>query len=428
MNKIFYLLLLASFFSCVKETPETLESELENTFSEIKKLSNEDDGNFWGTSLYGPILFVNPTTRIFYANEKGNSEDFKSIGKIYTGTLPKNINIANTATQWDSIRWAMVMLPLPKEQHTRNNLLIHELFHSVQPIIGFKILSEQGNNHLDAYEGRLLLKLELEALKKALETSEFQQRRQHLTNALTFREIRQSTEPLKNSENSLEINEGLAEYTGVMLSGRSDNDLITHFIENINLFYHNQTFVRSFAYQTIPVYGYLLAKSKPNWQLEITNKTNLTDYFNDAFSIKLSEGTDYQTLATENIYHYQKIVEEEKERENQRLAKIEAYKKIFVERAILELPFRNMNISFDPRNITPLENYGTIYPNLRVTDDWGILTAEQGALISPSWNSVTVSEPTKINSNIVEGTGWKLELNKEWEIEKTGRSYKLKKK
>ena len=57
-----------------------------------------------------------------------------------------------------------------KDKHIRNNLIIHELFHSKQEKLGFKNLSEANNGHLDTYKRRLLLRLELEALKKALQT------------------------------------------------------------------------------------------------------------------------------------------------------------------------------------------------------------------------------------------------------------------
>ena len=437
MKRIIYYILVFFIYACgSKDSQNKNEShninskytDYEKIFYQVDSLLKIDNSKFWNYKIYGPILFIDPDTREFVANQNNDNDDFKKIGNVFVDTLPNDLNIANTAINWDKERWVMAMTPLPNNIDIRNNLIIHELFHRIQPNIGFDSLIEESNNHLDSYEGRLLLKLELEALKNALKAENRESSIQHIKNALNFRSTRQSDNTKKVSENSLEINEGLAEFTGVMLSGRTDKDITAHFIENINLFYHNKTFVRSFAYQTIPIYGYLLAKNKPNWQLEINNKTMLTDYFIYAFSIQLSEETDYEVIATENDYDYHKIVEEEKERENQRLVKIAAYKKVFIEGTTLELPFRNMNISFDPSNITPLEDYGTVYPTIRVTDDWGILTVEEGALLSPIWSGITVSKPTKINIEIVEGVGWKLELAEGWKVEKSGESFKLKEK
>lgn len=435
MKKAIYLLVIFFTCSCANNNSENSSEVLispnkyrsyEFTFHQVDSLLKIDNGKFWAHKLYGPILLIDPNTRVFVANQNNALGKFKKIENVFVDTLPDELNIANTAINWEGERWTMVITPLPNNKDVRNNLIIHELFHRVQPDIGFDNLTEQSNNHLDTYEGRLLLKLELEALKKSIETVDSKSSELHLTNAMTFRNFRQSTGEKKMAENTLEINEGLAEYTGVMLSGISDQQTRAHFIQNINSFYNNATFVRSFAYQTIPIYGYWAYLKNNNWQKEITKETNLTDYFLEAFSIQPTKERSYAAIAIENDYNYRKIVAEEQDRESKRLAKIEGYKKIFLQEPTLILPFRNMNISFDPRNITPLEDLGSVYPNLRVTDDWGILTVEKGALLSPTWSNVMVTEPTKITDKIVEGDGWKLELKNGWKVEKSGSSYALK--
>lgn len=116
------------------------------------------------------------------------------------------------------------MLPLPNIKASRINL-IDELFHRIKADIGFENLNKQDNGHLDNYHGRVLLKLELEALKKAITVDDLGLKRQHLTNALIFRKNRLTNQELKDAENSLEMNEGLAEYTTLMLSGRNDKEI-----------------------------------------------------------------------------------------------------------------------------------------------------------------------------------------------------------
>ncbi len=424
MKNFIYLFLLLAIISCTKKNTSSQHQKEEQVFKNLKNLLKADNGKFWSENLYGPILLIDPETRTFVANQNNKSETFKKIGSIYIDTLPKELNIANTAINWQDERWTMVMNPLSDDNFTRNNLLIHELFHRLQPSIGFANLSEKSNDHLDTFEGRLLLKLELEALKKSLET-EGSTQKNHLKNALTFRAIRQDNEAKKTAENSLEINEGLAEYTGLMLSGRNDKQIQKHLINSINDFYQNKTFVRSFAYQTIPVYGYLLTLEKENWQHNIDKDTNLTDYFIETFSLKLSEEKSYKSIAIDNNYNYQKIVDEEQERENKRLAKIQFYKEIFLQKPTLKLSFRNMNVSFDPRDIMPIEDIGTIYPNLRITDDWGILTVEKGALLSSDWSYVLVTQPSSIKDDLATGNGWKLELNDGWKVVKSGDIYTL---
>lgn len=89
-----------------------------------------------------------------------------------------------------------------------------------------------------------------------------------------------------------------------------------------------------------------------------------------------------------------------------------------------------MSVSFDPRNIMPIEDKGTIYPNIRVTDVWGILTVENGALMSQNWDKISITNPVKTEDKKIIGDGWTLELTDAYTIEKdsTSGNYKLIKK
>ncbi len=396
------------------------------TFQEIDQILDKDNGKFWNHSLKGPMLLVDPESREIITNHNNKAGEFKPVDGVYISTLPEEMNIANTALNWNGERWTMLMLPLPTAEKARNNLLIHELFHRIQPQIGFANLSEQSNAHLDTYRGRLLLKLELEALVDAIfETGE--ERKSHLANAFQFRNERCSSQELSDAENTLELNEGLAEYTGAMLSGRNSEEMNMHFKNSVNQFYSNKTFVRSFAYQTIPMYGYMLAQSKKNWHQEVSGQTNLIDYFKNAFEIEVDNSIPFESVAQANDYGYEKILQEEQLREEERLIVVANYKAIFLEKPTLRLNFENMQISFDPRNIVPIEDIGTVYPTLKVSDNWGILTVEEGALLSANWQNVTVTEPSSTSDSLVVGKGWTLELNENWRVEKMEVGYELKK-
>jgi len=435
MKKFIHIILLIFIVSCQNKKSDKsnqfskglteLENEITQTFSAVDSLLAIDNGKFWQKQLYGPIIMIDPERRVFYANENNHNEDFKKVGLIYTDTIPQDMMVANTAFDWEDKRWSMNMLPLPKDKVSRNNLIIHELFHRLQPSLGFEKIQEVGNTHLDTYDGRLLLKLELQALEEALKSNDNAERLKHIENALTFRNKRQTSPDIKNAENSLELNEGLAEYTAIMLSGRNPNELKSHLIENKNEFYLNPTFVRSFAYHTIPIYGYLLSFKKQNWHREIDIDTNLSDYFIKNFDIVGDESLPLKQIVKLFEYNYVKIVAEESERERKRLEKIEKLKRKFTQAPILELPFQNMNISFDPRNITPIESLGTVYPNLRVTDNWGILTVNNDALLANDWSKVTVTEPSEISSELIKGDGWQLELAVGWKVEKTDGKYEI---
>lgn len=431
MIKRFYITTLLFMFiqSSFGQKISTFQDSIATYFNEIKVEANKLQ-QMWATDLYGPMLLVNPNSRQLFANFSDTAGILKQDGKIYSGILPNEINIANTAINWNGRCWAMIMLPLPVNKQDRINLLAHELFHVSQPSLGFQLFNTE-NNHIDQKDGRIYLRLELEALKKTIQTTNEIERKTHLTNALTFRKYRYSLYPgADTTENLLELNEGLAEYTGSVISGRNEKQSIEHFMQSINSFLSNPTFVRSFAYQTIPIYGYLLDNTKKGWNREITIKTNLTDYFIKVFDISLPNDLKKTTDLILNQYNGEVIISEEKTREEKTKKLITEYKSKFITQPHFELVFEQMNVSFDPRNIMPIEDKGTVYPNIRVTDNWGILTVENGALMSSNWDKISVTIPVKNENKNISGDGWTLELKDGYSVtknENTG-NYKLTKK
>ena len=427
------LMLLTIIFLCGcnynKEKIVIIENDWNQAvtaFSELREVLKKENGKTWSHSLEGPLMFVN-SERTIIANESDNSGELIKRENFYVGKLPENINIANTAFDWNGKRWTMVALPLPEIKEERLNLLIHESFHRIQPAIGFESLNEIQNIHLDSKNGRIYLKLEFEALKKALSSNEPEI---HIKNALLFRQYRYQIFPdAKKAENSLEINEGLAEYTGSILCPRKESDLKKHYISKIEWFYTLPTFVRSFPYFTIPVYGYFMQQTDKKWNLQISKETNLTDFISDFFGVKPHEFHEDEVFKIGRNYGIELIVDNENRRELEKEKQITEYKKIFLSDSIVEIGLENMNFRFDPFNIITLDTLGTVYPNLRITDNWGILEVDScGALMNPVWNKVTISYPEKITDSLISGRGWKLKLDNSWKLDKIGNRYKMTKK
>ncbi len=246
-----------------------------------------------------------------------------------------------------------------------------------------------------------------------------------------FRKYRNILFPGSNeTENQLELNEGLAEYTGFVISGRNKEQTKQHFTDNINSFLKNPTYVRSFAYNTTPVYGYLLSQKDKYWNQKITANSNLTDVFIKALNIKIPADVKAAVEKISPEYDGASIIKEEQIREEKIKIRIAEYKAKLIEQPHLEIRFEKMNVSFDPRNILPIEDKGTVYPNIRVTDNWGILEVKNGALMYPNWDRMSISIPSKINDQLVEGDGWTLQLNSNYTVKKDekGNNYILIKK
>lgn len=397
------------------QTFSSPEEAYANAFDEVKA-AEEQAVDLWNRDMYGPILLVNPKTREIFANYPDGGGALQRDGNVYHGTLPAYVNIYNTITDWNGREWAMVMLPLPDNKQDRIDVMAHELFHVAQASLGFGGYSPD-NSHLDDKNGRILMRLEIEALRKALESTSTYDMRKHVLNAMIFREYRYTLFPQgKITENLLELNEGLAEYTGVMVANRTREEALYHFERYINASVKFTTLVRSFAYVTIPIYGYLLQQSDKYWNKRITSQTNLADFFIQDFGLTLPSDLPSVERSIEDSYDGALIRAEETNRQTARETQVEKYRDEFVNRPHFEIGLENKRIQFDPTGVIPLDDKGNVYVKIRIVDNWGILDVQNGALLSPHWDKITVGNPTNVDGNNVSGDGWTLQLYEPYTI------------
>lgn len=395
------------------QTKQTLHDTIATYFDEVK-LATYKNTDLWNLDIYGPILLVNPITREVYANTSDSLGALKKDGKIFTGILPQNVIIANASIKWNGIKWAMILLPFisKNSKEERINLLSHELFHRSQSSLNFNLI-ETNNGHLDKMDGRIYLRLELEALKKAIQAGGNDEMKQHLTNALTFRKYRYILYPgADTTENWSELNEGITEYTGIIISGRSKMKTNIYLVHKIDDLIAGGTFVRTFAYRTTPVYGYLLRRTNKFWNKQISSKTNLTSFFIKEFGLSIPQNLEIAVKEISEQYSGEQIFTEETEREAKTKKLIAEFIDKFINQPHFEIVFENKKASFDSRNLLPLEGYGTVYPTMTISDNWGLLTIKGvGGLMSVNRDKVIITRPLKIDGKNISGDGWTLQLN-----------------
>ncbi len=389
-------------------------------FQEARAICAKDKGLLWGVSLYGPMMFVDRNTRMIVANQSDVEGRLVKNGEVFVGRLPDEENIANTATYWAGVKWTMIIFPLPTDELDRARLMLHELFHRVQEELGFP-LANPSNNHLDSLAGRYWLQMEWRALQRAL-TRQGEERRKAISDALIFRARRQEVFPQSaRTENDLELNEGLAEYTGVTLRGTTDAESVNFFTKQLKEFESRPTFVRSFAYASGPAYGILLDKANPNWRKSVKQERDMAAILAKALAIKTPEGLQQKAEQSARKYDGDTLFATETERENNRKKRVAAYRARFVEGAVLTIPLTSeVRYGFNPNNLEVLDESNTVFPNVRVSDVWGILTVANGAILTRKDGQVvkvTVSAPANLQAKPLQGDGWTLELKDGWKLE-----------
>lgn len=245
-----------------------------------------------------------------------------------------------------------------------------------------------------------------------------QQRREFVKDALLFRARRHELFADDAASESQQLsNEGLAEYTGMKLGGKDSEQQKQIALNDLDAAAKKPSFVRSFAYGSGPAYGLLLDDAQPNWRAtELTVYRPMEELLRDALRIELPKDIAAASEVSAAKYDGVALLASENEREKQRVARVASLRALLVDGPTLRIPLRQMQISFNPNNLQPLEGLGTAYPNLRISDVWGVLEVTKGALISPNWNQVTVAAPTKTNAPKLEGDGWTLELKEGWSL------------
>ncbi|MGH7679503.1 MAG: hypothetical protein ACRENU_13615 [Gemmatimonadaceae bacterium] len=381
---------------------------------------NADGGRLWGKSLCGPIALVDRPTRLVIANDTVAGTRFLPYGNAFVTTLPANRFIANTSFPWGGRQWTMVALPLPADRYGRAALVLHETFHREQPALGLA-QGDALNNHLDFREGRTWLRLELRALADAILAADVAQARRHTESALLFRAYRRSLYPGSDStEASLEIQEGLPEYTGhklaMALTGESSQRVAQHVAD----FAQSRSFVRSFAYGTGPGLGVVLDRFAPDWRTTVRTRRDLSAILAGAVLFRAPRDLERSARQRAAAYGLAQVDSTERAREAARAATMADFRARLSDGPVVTFRQTRDSLSwgFDPNSLIAFDLASAIYPFGSFTAPWGSLNVESnGVLVSNDLSRFRVpfsGEPPGPDTRQLGGNGWKATLNSGW--------------
>ncbi|WP_299272617.1 hypothetical protein [uncultured Psychroserpens sp.] len=379
----------------------------------------------WNKNIYGPVLLIDDKNGKYYANTNPDEEAFAKNYTCYEGTLPKDKMLGsgtNTIVKWKNKVWAVATLPLSTIPGFDIDVVTHELTHVELESRGHST-GIQNTSHLVTYNGRILMRLELELLKKFITND--RNDIQLLKDALSIRQLRhQEFSSFKMNENSLEHNEGLANYSGIIMANLTKIKIKSFFTMLINRFVQSERYGRDFAYLTITIYGMKLRESDSLWTQKVNPNTDLTDFMIKAFKVdKLPRDLKYYT----SKYDFLDILEQEKNIVEKQKRSIDSITRIFLNGPHLKVKFEKAAMSTSPEDFL-LNDMGRHFSFIRVTDSWGELNATKGIVISPDFRVGYLRIPKDYSSNTIVGEGYTLNLKDKYKIVKESDSvYVLKK-
>jgi hypothetical protein len=371
--------------------------------AELAAMCKVDRGRLWGVSLCSPLIVVDPETRAAWANQADPGGVLRPAGGGWTGVLPEGAPIANTAVEWSGLRWTM-MAYLPEDPTERRVLLAHEAWHRIQPQLGLETPNVD-NAHLEDERGRYLLRLELRALRAAME-AQGAARWDAAREALQFRAARLMHYPKAVVEEAaLDRNEGIAAYSGTKLGAAGNADSFA--AQTLQRHDKNDAYSRSYAYGSGPAYGLLLDERVRDWRAAI-GKGNDAPADVLARALKITPSADALARAERRHDPDGQVASAEAKRGEGHRARVAELRKRYApdsRRLVIVIDPRGM--SFDPRRVTPVAGIGRVFGMFSARGPWGSLQADDGALVTDDFMQVTVANPS---ADGLSGPGWKLTL------------------
>jgi hypothetical protein len=376
-------------------------------FKEAATICQRDGGRLWGVSLCGPMVFADARTRTFATNQPSP-----------TGELPRTFGFANAPVEWGGSRWAAYVWDFTTsfgDAFARGQLMLHELFHRIQPDLGLITLS--GNNaHLDTVEGRVWLRLEWRALARALGQSG-EDRKRAVSDAAAFRLTRRSQfANAAENERVEEIREGLAQYTGTVATAASQAEAVASALEQLAAAEQHETFLQQ-AYTTGLAYGILLDTASPDWRRRVRSDSDLGQMLIAALDVTPAANA----VEASARYGGAELRAAEQTRAEQRMARLRELRNRFVDGPVLVVPSGGGG-TFNAVGATPIPGEGTVYVlPYRQRGEWGTLEAMNGVLINDD-GTRRLPGPVRIDGATLTGDGWTVTVAPGWTVRSGPRS------
>jgi len=430
MKKWIYLVLLLFLISCKEKTPDTYftNEKASQYIKSIEEICNRDNGKLWGKNLFGPMMFVDRTSRRIISNAPDAEGLLKEKDGLYSGLYPKELIVTNIPVKFGGTSFSMIPIPNEDDEYRIKSRAVHSLYHSFQEAKGVAPSAFNAPN-MDEKVARLWLKLEWKALRKAV-MSDSIDRQLAIRDALIFRgSNRELYQKYAAIGNRFEAYEGLATFTYTLLCTNSIEEFKNRLIENLDRVYSMPSYSRSYGSIHGALYATLLYEKGFDLKSIDSENFDLGKAVQDLYEIELPDICRDVAGSLALSYDIDAINKEEEKHLADIKDRIHRLISTFTENPVVFLELESPYFDFEPENVIPLDTLGTLYSSMRVSDNWGKLTVDEGGCLAS--NSIKYLRITakgfKADKNHFYGEGWHLILNNDWELVTVNQNYIVRK-
>ena len=429
--------LLVKIEKNIASAPERKRMEIKQALFETKQLLEKDDGTLWGFNLWDSKILIIDFDKTIYSLEKLLNSTTKDSIVFFKKFEGNELSFTNTTQYYQGVSYATLLI---NYINNKSVTLIHEIFH-LQHFRKMKenILQADPVDYLDKHDARILLRLEFEALRNALkETDKGQPHsniKAYINDALLFRKLRQKMN-ISHLQAELEIEtvEGLANYTGIKLSGV--NNKLQRAIKEINSRENAKTYTRPFPYATGPAYGLLFDHLKINWRKELDKVYNFYDIYFTTFPDEKKENNTKQIELAKSRNNFKNILKEEIERKQEFDKNVAYYNNMFFNHPTLKAKVNHgYNQTYNMYGTLVLEGIGTVFSGFTGVDNSGnnfgnfkIISGKDKLGVAGILKLTEKEEsnqstflfplPNRIENNMIYGDFYEIELNEGWYAKK----------
>jgi len=440
-NDIRWKDLLLKIESNKKDEPKRKREQIKTALLKVKNiLIKEASRNVWRSSLWSKKIIVIDYDKTIYSLDKlPNSNTIDSI-LFFKKFHDNELAFVNSTQKYNGENYATVMINVINDNSTT---IIHELFH----LSHFKIRDDLNTNpisYLDDYDARVLLRLEYQSLRNVLRLIDENGNRntilEYINDAFIFRKTRQNEySSFLKDEVDIETVEGLANYTGILLSTYPNK--YRKAINEINERESAKTYTRPFPYATGPAYGLIFDYLGIKWKKGLDDRYNFLNIYETDFLKAKVQTTHPILLKSQQRNNYTKIHAKELKRKEKQDALITYYTQMFVQKPTLSVELINnkFGLLFNMNGTIYLDDVGIVYSGAKGTSmdksnfgNFEIISGkdklgEAGVLaIKGEKTTYKFPLPIKIKESKIYGEFYIIELNPNWIVEQANSKGDLK--